>query len=118
MFRCYQTRNPKAVHSPLRSIPLFRPGAQVLGPTPQQRLLAQAAAARTAIDLSAEHYRAACLSLSRANKLKGYARRRFQGEAFRWINRARANLRKAQKALLAAETALLALDIDLFEGNA
>ena len=114
----YQTRNPKAVHSPLRSIPLFRPAAQVLGSTPQQRLMAQASAAKTAIDLSSDHYRAACQSLGRANKLKGYARRRYQGEAFRWINRARANLRKARKDLEAARTALLALDADLFEGNA
>jgi hypothetical protein len=112
------TRNPRAEHNPLRSIPLFRPAAQVLGHTPLQRLMAQAAAARTSIDVSTEHFRAACQSLGRANKLKGYKRRRYTGEAFRWINRARANLRKARKELQAAEAALLALDADLFQGTA
>jgi hypothetical protein len=112
------TRNPRAEHNPLRSIPLFRPAAQVLGHTPLQRLMIQAAAARASIELSTDHYLSACQSLGRANKLKGYKRCRYTGEAFRWINRARANLRKARKELQAAEAAMLALDADLFQGAA
>ena len=35
--RCYQTRNPLAVHSPLRSMPLFRPASAVLGMSDQTK---------------------------------------------------------------------------------
>ena len=61
---------------------------------------------------------AACVSLGKANRQKGYARRRYQGDALRWINRARANLRAAVKAVAEAEAGLLALDGDLFGGQA
>ena len=112
------TRNPRAETNPLRSIPLFKPAATVLAPGVRQVLEANLKAARVSIATSTEHLAAACASLGRANRLKGYARRRYQGEAFRWINRARANLRAARKALAAAEAGLLALDTDLFGGLA
>ena len=83
-----------------------------------QILEAKLQTARAGIATSTEHLAAACAALGRANRLKGYAKRRYQGEAFQWLNRARANLRAARTALAAAEAGLLALDAAACGGQA
>ncbi len=58
--------------------------------------------ARNNLDAAQGRYRSACAALGQANRLKGYARRRYQVEAFRTINSARRQIRAARQALTAA----------------
>ena len=103
-----QTRNPLAVHSPLRSMLLFRPAPTVLGMSEQAKAEWALAIARRDIPAVESRVAAYCAALGAANRIPGPMRRFHQAQAFRQINMARAQLRAARKALLAAELAMLA----------
>ncbi len=104
----YQTRNPLAVYNPLRSIPLLRPAAQVLGHSEQVKAEWALAAAQREVEARQGWVAVHCAALGAANRLRGPMRRYWQANAFRQINSARAHLRAARKALVAAEVAMLA----------
>ncbi len=104
----YQTRNPLAVHNPLRSIPFMRPAVAVLGIIDQARAEWALMIARRDVPLLEAGYAVYCAALGSANRLKGPMRRHWQAKAFRQINSARKQLCAARKALIAAETAMLA----------
>ena len=109
----YQTRNPLARTNPLRSIPFMRPAAAVLGITDQAKAEWALMIARRDVPLLEECYAFYCAALGSANKLRGPMRRHWQAKAFRQINSARAQLRAARKALVAAEAAMLQFALPL-----
>ena len=110
-------RNPRAETNPLRSIPLLRPASAVFGPTLRQKIEARLFIARRDLKSAEVYLPIAYAALGRANRSRG--RRRFwQREAFQMINRTRAELHAARKALAAAEMELLALAGDLLQGAA
>ncbi len=125
----YTTRHPEAACHPLRSIPLLRP-VSCLGPTflaqHDPAALARAQAVRTLqnarleIELATEAYadaRAAIGDVNRMSRKDRHDRALYSDEyvarrrsaAFGTMNRRRGRLVRAQKALAAAEAALLAL---------
>ena len=104
----YQSTNPLARTNPLRSISLPRPAAHVLGSTAQRHAEWAIAIVRRDIPLLEQRYAVYCRALGAANRMKGAMRRHWQAQAFRQINSARAQLRAARKALVVAETAMLA----------
>ena len=110
--------DPRANSNPLRSLSLYRPAAQVMGWTAQQKAEFCVKRDRTALDRATTYLPIAYAGLGKANRVKGPMRRRYQADAFRRINQARANVSAARKALAASEAALLALASDLFGGLA
>ena len=94
--------------NPLRSIPLVRPAATVMGHSDASKAdwALQIARRDVAALEGGTAYRYAVLG--QANKVRGYMRRHWQAKAFRAINVHRAQLRAARKALVAAEAAMLA----------
>jgi len=109
----YQTGNPRAVHNPLRSIPLFQSAGRAFGPSPADRLTGAFRVARDAVRGWTELYAAACAKLGRANTHNREWRRKSQAEAFRELNRVRAGMRANYRALDAAMAALLALGVSV-----
>ena len=109
----YQTRNPLARTSPLRSIPLIRPAASVLGVSDQFRAEWALQIARRDVPLLEARYAVYCAALGDVNRLRGPMRRHWQSKAFRQVNSARAQLRAARKALVAAEAAMLQFTLPL-----
>ena len=107
--RSYQTRDPLAVHNPLRSVPFSQPAYQVMGWSPLQKAEFALITARQNLAGLAGGVEHACKALGRANRMRTGMRRYWQGQAFRAINTARARQRRALKALAAAEAAMLAL---------
>ncbi len=126
----YQTRHPEAAVHPLRSIPLLRP-MSCLGPAfvavrrnPAEFARAQAVQvlqnARFDIEWATEAYADARAAIGEVNRMgrkdrhdralysDEYVRRR-RSAVFGSMNRMRGRLIRAQKALVAAEAALLAL---------
>lgn len=124
----YQTTNSRAVHNPLRSIPIFRPIA-ALGPAFAQpvtadhtRVLAaqRLQQAQDEIGEAWEAYGDAKAAVGECNKMRAKGRHdralysdravaRRLSAAFGTLNRRRARFLRAHKALAAAEAALLAL---------
>lgn len=124
----YQTTNPRAVHNPLRSIPMFRPVA-ALGPgfvqtvtADHTRVLAaqRFQQAQDEIGEAWEAYGDAKAAVGECNKMRAKNRHdralysdravaRRLSAAFGTLNRRRARFLHAHKALAAAEGALLAL---------
>ena len=125
----YQTHHPEAAAHPLRSIPMLRP-VSCLGPAylaqhdPAALIRAQAAhtlrCARLEIERATEAYadaRAAIGDVNRMSRRDRHDRALYSDEyvsrrrsaAFGTMNRRRGRLVRAQKALAAAEAALLAL---------
>ena len=107
----YQSTNPLARANPLRSIPFIRPAAAVLGHSDAFKAEWALSIARRDIDICEARLARCCFVLGEANKVRGPMRRHWQSKAFRGINTARAGLRKARKALIAAETAMLQLTL-------
>ena len=99
--------------NPLRSIPLFRPASQVLGWTALEKATFILERDRGAVESLEARYANACTALGEANRLRNPMRRHWQATAFRSINSARAQLRQARKALIAAEAAMLQLSLPL-----
>ena len=125
----YQTRHPEAAIHPLRSIPLLRP-MSCLGPAfvaarrdPAELARMQAAHAlqnaRKEIELATAAYADARTAIGEVNRMGRKDRHdrelysaygaRHRSAAFAPMNRRRGRLIRAQKALAAAEAALLAL---------
>ena len=109
----HQTSNPLARTNPLRSISFARPAAAVLGITDQARAEWALMITRRDVPLLEQRYAVYCAALGSANRLKGPMRRHWQAKAFRQINSARAQLRAARKALVAAEAAMLQFALPL-----
>ncbi len=125
----YQTTNPKAAYQPLRSIPLIRP-VSCLGPAflaqhdPQGVALQMATRtldlARKALADTEEAYATAKAAVGACNRMRRRDRHdraifsdravaRRVSVAFGVMNRSRGHVSRARKAVVAAETALLAL---------
>ena len=107
--RLYGFRNPKAVHNPLRSMPLFTPAEQFFGPSPLVKATAALDDARMWVRQWGNAYQAARAELGNANRFGPATRQYWQREAMRKINQARVGLRKAMQKAQAAEIALAAL---------
>ena len=126
----YQTTNPRAINHPLRSIPMFRPVqalgaafyANHVGDEAMARMVAERALelARFTLAGADKAYTASKAAIGMANKLRRKDRHdralfsdraaaRQISAAFGTMNRARAALRRAVKAVAAAEAAMLAL---------
>jgi len=73
----YQTRNPRAAHNPIASIPLLRPAHEVIGWTEAQKATFCLARDRNNLAAAEERYASACAALGRANKHR-FARRRLR----------------------------------------
>ena len=107
----YQTRNPKAVHNPLRSLPLFRPASAVFGPSETDRMIG---ALRQALYASAgweQSFAKARAGLGRANRSAPQWRRANQRDAMRVLNATRAAMRANLRTIAALEAKLLALAV-------
>jgi len=109
----------------LRAILTFRPASRVFGPSPLDHALGAWRCARDQVPGHEARILAARTGLGRANRTRPENRRRAQSDAFRALNAARADLRRARAARDAAGTALLALGgtleparmaLDPFEG--
>ena len=107
----FQTRNPLARTSPLRSIPLIRSPAGIIRNTARQNAEWALQIARRDIPAAEKRFAVYCAALGAANRMRGPMRRHWQAKAFRQINAARAQLRAARKALVAAEAAMLAFAV-------
>ena len=104
----YQTRNPRAVANPLRSIPSFRPASAVLGWTEAQKAAWCLERDTTGMAAAESAYAAACAALGKANRLKAM-RRHWVAKAFQLINQRRAQLRQARLSLAASQATVAAL---------
>ena len=103
----YQTHNPLARTSPLRSIPLIR----VAQPVHTMQSLADWEFDRAlAVMLNLEkQFAYARQVLGTANRQPRISRRRYQSQAMTFLNRARAALRAGRARVAAAEAAVAAL---------
>jgi hypothetical protein len=104
----YQSRNPLAACSPLRSCQWGKPAYLVLGVTEQFKAESALAQAQTYMPIYEQRLAAACEALGFANQVRGPQRKRHQANALRNINAARAQLRAGRKALVAAQLAMAA----------
>ncbi len=102
------SRHPLARTNPLRSIPLFRSPSGIVTRSDQSKAEWALAIARRDVPALEQRFAAYCAALGQANRMRGPMKRHWQAQAFRQINAARAQLRTARKALVAAETAMLA----------
>ncbi len=103
------TRHPLAETNPLRSVPFMRTRAEVVGPTPLEEAQIKLAQIRTSLPSLTDGLAYAYTTLGRANRMPKVTRRRWQAQAMRSINQARARVRKLLKDIAAAEAALLSL---------
>ena len=104
----YQSTNPLARFSPLRSLPLIRPATGIVARSDQSKAEWALTIARRDLPLLEKKFAVYCAALGQANRMRGPMKRHWQAQAFRQINTTRAQLRAARKALVAAETAMLA----------
>ncbi len=93
--------------NPLRSIPLIRPAAVVFGHSDRFNAEWTLSNARRDVAILEEATAYRYAALGKANQVRGAMRRYHQAQAFRHINTHRAELRRARKALAAAEAAML-----------
>ena len=103
----YQTNNSLARTSPLRSIPVIRPAGATFRMSDQAKAEWALQIACRDVPALEKRYAVYCAALGGANRLRGPMRRHWQAKALRQINAARAQLRAARKALVAAEAAML-----------
>ncbi len=103
----YQSTNPLARTNPLRSIPLIRSASHILGWTEMEKATFILERDHSAVVALEQRYANACASPGAANRIRGPMRRHWQGKTFRSINSARAQLRAARVATVAAELAML-----------
>ncbi len=102
----YQTRNPRAVHSPLRSMPMIRSIESVFGPSPRVRAEAELRIAKAALDAELVVYAREHKALGDANHRPMTTRRYWQAQAMRALNGRRRYIRQAPRRLVAAQTAV------------
>lgn len=107
----YQSRNPLAATSPLRSMQWGRPAALVLGYSEAETAAWELDRARLMLVALEDRFAGACRALGDANRLRFATniKRMWQGKAMRSLNSARAQLRAARARLVAAELAMTAL---------
>ncbi len=105
----YQTSNPLARTSPLRSVPMFRTVASVFGPSPRFAAETMLASAIGGVAAMTDGYREACSALGRANAAPLLFRRTRKAGAMRSINVMRARLRAARRKLVEAQVRMAAL---------
>jgi hypothetical protein len=103
------SRNPRAEYNPLRSVPFFRTRAEVFGPTPLEAAQMQLTQLKSYLPSLTDGLAYAYTTLGQANRMPKISRRRWQANAMRNINKARARLRSLLKDIKAAEAALIAL---------
>ena len=104
------SRHPLAEHNPLRSVPFMRTRCEVLGPTLLEAAQIKLAQLQSYLSGLVEGVAYACKTvLAAANRMPKVSRRRWQANAMRQVNSARARVRACLKDIAAAETALLAL---------
>jgi hypothetical protein len=102
-------RHPLAEHNPLRSVPFFRTRAEVFGPTPLEAAQIKLAQLRSHLPGLNEGLAYLYMTLGLANRMPLVSRRRWQANAMRNVDRARAGLRKLLKDIRAADAELFAL---------
>ena len=103
-------RNHLAEHNPLRSVLFMGTRFEVLGPPPLEAAQIKLAQLRSYLPGLVEAVAYACNTvLAAANRMPKVTRRRWQANAMRQVNSARARVRVCLKDIAAAETALLAL---------
>lgn len=107
--RCYQSRNPLAATSPLRSCQWGRPAYLVLGVPAEAKAQAAVRIARDELAGWARQDDAARAELGAANRRPAATRKYWQGQAMRKVNAIRKAQREAVARLVAAELALAAL---------
>jgi hypothetical protein len=107
--RYVDRRHPLAEHNPLRSVPFFRTRAEVFGPTPLEAAQIKLTQLRSHLPSLNEGLAYLYTTLGLANRMPKVSRRRWQANAMRNINRARAGLRKLLTDIKAAEAELFAL---------
>jgi len=107
----YQTRNPKAVHNPLRSMPLFKPLSSVFGPSATDRMVGDLRNAYYALQGWQQSYTKACKALGQANKSAPQWRRANQRDAMRALNRVRTAMRANLRTIATLEADLLAMAV-------
>jgi hypothetical protein len=104
------TRHPLAASNPLRSMPFMRTRAEVFGPTPLEAAQIKLAQLRSYLPGLIEGVAYSCkTTLAAANRMPKVTRRRWQANAMRHINAARARVRACLKSIAAAEADLRAL---------
>jgi hypothetical protein len=104
------TRHPLAASNPLRSMPFMRTRAEVFGPTPLESAQIRLAALQSYLPGLIEGVAYSCkTTLAAANRMPKVTRRRWQANAMRHINAARARVRACLKKIAAAEAELRAL---------
>ena len=107
----YQTRNPKAVHNPLRSLPLFRPASAVFGPSATDKLVGELRNALWTVAGWERAYDKARATLGAANRHNIAWRRLSQRDAMRALNKVRAAMRANLRTIAKLEADLLALAV-------
>ena len=104
----YTSTNPRAATNPLRSVVWNKPASQVLGWIPAQVATFELGKARRDVSALTEQLQDLYRSLGEQNAVKNKVLRRLgQAAVFRSINKRRAMLRAARRALAATELALL-----------
>jgi hypothetical protein len=104
------TRHPLASSNPLRSMPFMRTRAEVFGPTPLEAAQIKLAQLQSYLPGLIEGVAYSCkTTLAAANRMPKVTRRRWQANAMRHINAARARVRACLKSIAAAEADLRAL---------
>jgi hypothetical protein len=104
------TRHPLAASNPLRSVPFMRTRAEVFGPTPMEAAQIKLTQLRSYLPGLIEGVTYCCKTvLPAANRMPKVTRRRWQANAMRHLNAARARVRRLLKDIAAAEAELRAL---------
>jgi hypothetical protein len=104
------TRHPLAEANPLRSVPFMRTLAEVLGPAPLEAAQIKLTQLRSYLPGLIEGVAYLCKTvLAAANRMPKVTRCRWQANAMRQINAARAQVRRCLKDIRAAEAELLSL---------
>jgi hypothetical protein len=110
MMRYVGTRHPLAEANPLRSVPFMRTRAEVMGPKPLEAAQIKLTQLRSYLPGLIEGVAYLCkTTLAAANRMPKVTRRRWQANAMRQINAARAQVRRCLKDIRAAEAELLSL---------
>ena len=105
------TRNPRAEHNPLRSLPLLRPASVIARSTENDLRIGELRRALYAVDGWARAYAAARADLGRANRSIPQYRRANQADAMRALNQVRAAMRANLRTIAQNEVALLAAGV-------
>ena len=105
------TRNPRAEHNPLRSLPLLRPASVIARPSANNLRVGELRRALYAVDGWARAYAAARADLGRANRSAPQYRRANQAGAMRKLNQVRAAMRANLRTITQSEIALLAAGV-------